>query len=85
MISSIIQILKTIDPSILFFVYVMGFLASYILIKIIRDQIYINTWSYVIIGFLLSIGSWVTFFTILIVIGVIYLINFIDHEPPKWL
>lgn len=85
MINLTIQALNSINPYVLAIVYVLGFLASYILIKFIRDQFYINTWAYVIIGSFLSMGSWITFFTILIVIGIIYLINFIDHEPPRWL
>jgi len=66
-------------------VYILGFFASYILIKILRQQMLEDNWGLVIIGLILSFGSWVTFFGILGIIGIIYLLNFLDLKPPRWL
>jgi hypothetical protein len=66
-------------------VYVLGFLASYILIKILRQQVLEDNWGFVILGAILSLGSWVTFLLVLLVIGVIYLLGHLDIKPPKWL
>jgi hypothetical protein len=66
-------------------IYVLGFLCCYILLKYLRNQLFENTWSLVFLAISISLLSWIGLALILIIVGISYLINKMDSEPPKWL
>jgi hypothetical protein len=67
------------------FIYLFGFLACYILLKYLRNQLFENTWSLVFLSISISLLSWIGLALILIIMGILYLVNKLDSEPPKWL
>jgi RsiW-degrading membrane proteinase PrsW (M82 family) len=65
-------------------IYLIGFIITYIICKITRNQSKENTWKDVFITFLISLFSWVG----VIIIIIIYLVWYINKNcknPPKWL
>ena len=60
-------------------IYLVGFVATYLLCKYIRTE---NTWGDIYSCLFWSIFSWLGFLVILFVI----LLDYIERkEPPKWL
>jgi len=66
-------------------IYVLGFLCCYILLKYLRNQLFENTWSLVFLAISTSLLSWIGLALILMIMGILYLVNKLDSEPPKWL
>jgi uncharacterized membrane protein len=66
-------------------IYLLGVISCYILIRYVRKEYFNNSWSWVIVGALCSMGSWFMFSFILFIVAIVYLISLLDSEPPKWL
>jgi hypothetical protein len=67
------------------FIYLSGFICCYILLKYLRNQLFENTWSLVFLSISISLLSWIGLALILMIMGILYLVNKLDSEPPKWL
>jgi hypothetical protein len=65
--------------------YILGFLCCYILLKYLRNQLFENTWLLVFVAISISLLSWIGLALILMIMGILYLVNKLDSEPPKWL
>lgn len=68
-----------------FIIYIVGFLVSYLILKYLRDQTFNSTWTTVILTFLVSLLSWLSVAIVLGVVGILFILNKMDSEPPKWL
>ena len=68
-----------------FIIYIIGFLVSYLILKYFREQTFNSTWNTVILTFLISLLSWLSVAIVLGLSGILYLVNKLDSEPPKWL
>jgi hypothetical protein len=66
-------------------IYLSGFICCYILLKYLRNQLFENTWSLVFLSISISLLSWIGLALILMIMGILYLVNKLDSEPPKWL
>jgi biotin transporter BioY len=67
-----------------YFIYIIGYILSFILCKILRDKSKSNNWDDIVSSVFLSILSW--FFIILV--GIVYLLDYLmikKPKPPKWL
>lgn len=68
--------------------YILGFLLSYILIKIIaRNNEKADNWNQIFISFFVSLFSWFTVIVIIIIAwnDIIKKIGIKLPKPPKWL
>ena len=65
-------------------IYILGYLASYIITKYLRNKRNKNDWDDVFCTIIFSLFSWVYFFYFLLVFSKIIFDN-INIKPPKWL
>ena len=76
------------DSNIKILLYILGFLLSYILIKIIaRNNEKADNWNQIFVSLFVSLFSWFTFIVIIIIAwdNIIKKIGIKLPKPPKWL